>query len=236
MIPVQRAQINEPSVVGYVRQANGQWNYQLTEHPKIGYVHVTSFNDDTVEDFKDVLIDLKQQSIHGLIIDLRDNPGGYLNRGIEFCDLFLKSGIIVSRRGRSTETQQSYYAQSNNEILDCPLVVLINENSASASELVAAALQDHQRARLVGVRTYGKGSIQDVIPLRYPHDEKLSDPILKLTVGHYFSPLGKKIHRFQKDEESDEWGVKPLPADTIPLTKELDEAQLLWQSARQFDG
>ncbi len=120
------------------------------------------------------------------MLDLRNNPGGLLDQSVEVADLFLKDGVIVSMRGRDASSERTFKAHVQNNDVDCPLVVLVNSGSASASEIVAGALRDQKRALILGERTFGKGSVQNLIPLA-------DGAGLKLTVARYYTPSGKSI-------------------------------------------
>ncbi|MBW3600598.1 MAG: S41 family peptidase, partial [Planctomycetes bacterium] len=138
----------------------------------------------------------------GLVLDLRDNPGGLLSAAVEVADLFIATGTIVSTAGRAAP-DRSREAHEENTFDGFPMAVLVNNYSASASEIVAACLQDHHRAVIVGQRTWGKGSVQNIVELE---DGRSA---LKLTTAGYQRPSGKNIHRFPGMEEDEEWGVKP---------------------------
>ncbi len=158
----------------------------------------------------------------GLILDLRDDPGGLLEAAVKVSDLFVKSGKIVSTKGRN-KADQVYEAEEDGTYADFPMVVLINQNSASASEIVAACLQDHDRAEIVGQRSFGKGSVQNILPLDN------GNSVLKLTVATYWRPSGKNIHRFKDAKPSDEWGVSPDEDLEVKLSNEEYEK---WYEAR----
>jgi carboxyl-terminal processing protease len=140
--------------------------------------------------------------MQGLVLDLRFNPGGLLTSAVEVSDLFLAKGRIVSTAGRNIE-EKSWDAKAGEDFDDFPLAVLVNRYSASSSEIVAACLQDHQRAIVVGERTWGKGSVQNVVEMEG------GKSALKLTTASYMRPSGKNIHRFPDAKEKDEWGVMP---------------------------
>ena len=144
-------------------------------------------------------------------MDLRDDPGGLLSSAVEISDLFLDKGKVVSTEGRNT-IPKSYMAQKDSPYEDLPLVVLINQNSASASEIVSAALQDNGRATVVGQRSYGKGSVQNILELED------GSSVLKLTVASYHRPNGDNIHRFRDSKVTDKWGVSPSPGLEVKLT------------------
>ena len=149
--------------------------------------------------------------MRGLILDLRFNPGGLLNSAIEVSNLFISSGRIVSTKGRNTP-ERVWDAHKNGAFEGFPMVVLVNRYSASASEIVSACLQDHKRAVIMGERTWGKGSVQNVIELE---DGRSA---LKLTTAAYCRPSGKNIHRFPDSKESDQWGVMPDPGYDLRLS------------------
>ena len=156
--------------------------------PGIGYVWITNFRDNTTEDLEKALEKMKKEegSLKGLILDLRDNPGGLLSQAISVSDLFLEEGNILSIKGRDKQNTKEFKAKPNKVELDFPMVVLINGGSASASEIVAGALQDHNRALILGTSSFGKGSVQNVETLREGYG-------LKLTIARYYTPSGKSI-------------------------------------------
>jgi carboxyl-terminal processing protease len=201
-IKINRAIIDVPSVLGDTRKADDSWDFMYDKDKKIGYVRITSFIQNTTEELKKALSELKADGMRGLILDLRDNPGGLLGAAVEISDLFVSDGLIVSTKGRNTVTK-TYEAVREGSYDDFPMVVLVNQNSASAAEIVSACLQDHKRAKVVGQRTYGKGSVQNIIELED------GNSVLKLTVATYQRPSGKNIHRFKNAKSSDEWGVSP---------------------------
>jgi carboxyl-terminal processing protease len=160
-------------------------SYLLT--PKIGYVRVSTFQAKTVQDLNTELEGLeKDRSLEGLILDLRNNPGGLLSQAIDVADLFLDSGIIVSTKGRNSSQDMKATAHREKVERKYPIIVLVNGGSASASEIVAGALQDNKRALVLGTRTFGKGSVQTILPL--------SDGSgLRLTTAMYYTPSGRSI-------------------------------------------
>jgi carboxyl-terminal processing protease len=157
----------------------------------IGYIRVTQFNEQTTENLKRTIADLQNQipadKLKGFVLDLRNNPGGLLDQAISVSDAFLERGEIVSTRGRNAEETQRFSARAGDLIKGKPVIVLINGGSASASEIVAGALQDHKRATLVGTRSFGKGSVQTIIPLG------AGNGALRLTTARYYTPSGKSI-------------------------------------------
>jgi carboxyl-terminal processing protease len=203
-LTVKRAKIKVESVEGYDRvkasAGNDKWNYYIDPENKIAYLRITGFSGFTVKELH-AAIDSMGDDVNGIIIDLRGNPGGLLQAAIGVCDEFLKEGVIVSTHpDRETHNAPtSAHAQDTGDEFTKPLVVLVNQYSASASEIVSGALKDDHRAILVGQRTFGKGSVQQIFPLE-------GDAILKLTTAHYYLPSGRCIHR---EENSTEWGVDP---------------------------
>jgi carboxyl-terminal processing protease len=209
-ISVSRAIIEVPTVVGDSRKPDDQWDLMLDKEKKIGYVRVATFSQNTADELKKALDQLREEGAKGLILDLRDDPGGLLSTAVEISDLFLDQGEIVSTKGRNTPPRH-YYAEKNAAYENLPLAVIINQNSASASEILAAALQDHKRAVIVGQRSYGKGSVQNIIDL----DGGKS--VLKLTVASYYRPSGENIHRFKNAKTTDKWGVSPDKGAEVKL-------------------
>jgi len=157
----------------------------------VGYIRVTQFNEQTTDGLKQAINDLNAQlgadKIKGYVVDLRNNPGGLLDQAISVSDTFLEKGEIVSTRGRNPEETQRFNARPGDMTKGKPLIVLINGGSASASEIVAGALQDHKRATLIGTRSFGKGSVQTIIPLG------AGNGALRLTTARYYTPSGRSI-------------------------------------------
>src|ERR1700754_1762526 len=162
-----------------------------TEGDDIGVIRISQFNEQTSEGLKkaitDILAQINNDKLRGYIIDLRNNPGGLLDQAISVSDAFLERGEIVSTRGRNAEETQRYSARQGDLTKGKPIIVLINGGSASASEIVAGALQDHKRATILGTRSFGKGSVQTIIPLGG------GNGALRLTTARYFTPAGRSI-------------------------------------------
>jgi carboxyl-terminal processing protease len=209
-LTMTRAIIDVPSVLSDSRKPDDQWDFLIDKDKKIGYVRISSFIQNTTEELKKALNEIKSEGAKGLILDLRDNPGGLLGAAVEVSDLFVDDGLIVSTKGRNT-VPKTYEAQREGTFDDIPMIILVNQNSASAAEIVSACLQDHDRAVVIGQRTYGKGSVQNIIDLED------GNSVLKLTVATYQRPSGKNIHRFKNAKESDEWGVSPSKGMEIKL-------------------
>ncbi len=201
-IKITREVIQLQTVLGDTYKDDGSWNFMLDSESGIGYVRLSHFSRRTAEELREALRELKKEGMKGLILDLRFNPGGLLTSAVEVVDLFVESGKIVSTEGR-TRSGRPFFAKRFGTFSDFPIAVLINRYSASASEIVSAALQDHDRAVVIGERSWGKGSVQNVIELE---DGKSA---LKLTTQSYHRPSGKNIHRFPDAKETDEWGVMP---------------------------
>lgn len=199
---VTREVIQMESVRGDHRDDHDQWDFMLDRDKKLGYIRIVSFGRDTPRELKKALDQLQRQSLRGLILDLRFNPGGLLTAAIEVSDMFLTEGEIVSTSGRNSP-RRSWSAHKLDTYEGFPMAVLVNRNSASASEIVSASLQDHHRAIVIGERTWGKGSVQNVIEMEG------GKSILKLTTANYLRPNGHNIHRDENATESEEWGVKP---------------------------
>ncbi|MBW3599012.1 MAG: S41 family peptidase [Planctomycetes bacterium] len=216
---LQRAIIPVESVLGDTRQPDGSWNYFLEENPRIGYIRMMTFGDHTVEELFKALRQYEKHEIDALILDLRDNAGGYLNAAIDVSNMLIDTGRIVSTRGRDGAVRASYEASPSKTQFprDKPMAVLVNGYTASAAEIVAACLQDHGRAVVVGMRSWGKGTVQNVIPIEG------GDSALKLTTASYWRPSGKNIHRGKDVGEDGDWGVRPDPGFVIPLSEQAAE-------------
>ena len=213
---IKRANIPIESVKGDRRNDDGSWIFQREDNPRIGLARVLSFGERTVVELQTAMQE-SEGKIDAMIIDLRDNVGGLLTAAVGVCDLFISDGVIVTTRGRKEKmmTGRRFAATPNTSLSsNVEVVVLINGQSASASEIVAACLQDHNRAKIIGSRSWGKGSVQNIIPLETKRSA------LKLTTATYWRPSGKNIHRRDKDKEEDDWGVRPDKGFAIPIDKE----------------
>lgn len=176
----------------------------------VGYLRVTAFNEQTSPGLEDAVTRLSEQadgSLKGYVLDLRNNPGGLLDQAIAVSDAFLDHGEIVSTRGRHPDDAQRYNAREGDLAAGLPIVVLINGGSASASEIVAGALQDHGRAIIMGTRSFGKGSVQTIIPLS-------GSGAMRLTTSRYYTPSGSSIqaHGIDPDIEVEQARLEPLEA------------------------
>ena len=153
---------------------------------KIGYLRLTSFNENSSEQIRDRIKEIKKKKVKGYILDLRNNPGGLLSQAIRISDFFLDYGEIVSTKSRKSSENRKWFSKKGDLINGKTLIVLINYGSASASEIVAGALKEHKRAILIGENSYGKGSVQSIIPLK-------NNGAIRLTISKYYLPSGKSI-------------------------------------------
>ncbi len=208
---LRRETIKVASLKGWLHMPGGGWDYFVDHDQKIAYMRLTSFSRTTGDELDKAVDELKTKGAKAIILDLRYNPGGLLTAATEVSDKFLHSGVIVSTRAdRDTPNPPTVAAaHADGGETDLPLVVLVNQYSASASEIVSGALKDQHRATIVGERTFGKGSVQMLFSL------SSKDALLKLTTSHYYLPSGKCIHR---EENSTEWGVDPDV--TVEMTPE----------------
>ncbi len=192
------------------------------EGDDVGYIRVTQFNEQTTDGLKQAINDINNQlgadKIKGYVVDLRNNPGGLLDQAISVSDTFLDKGEIVSTRGRNAEETQRFNARPGDMTKGKPVIVLINGGSASASEIVAGALQDHKRATLIGTRSFGKGSVQTIIPLG------AGNGALRLTTARYFTPSGRSIQA--KGITPDIEVLQDVPDDLKNRTDTKGEASL----------
>ena len=210
-IEIIRDHINTVQVKGIERIGENQWQFMLDPKDKIGYIALTQFTPGCAKEIHAALdsIGAEDGSLKGLIFDLRWNPGGVLQEAVELADLFLDEGIIVSTRGRVGK-EQIDRAHKPGTLPDFPVLILLNEYSASASEVFSGALVENNRAVVLGVRSYGKGSVQSIIPLH-----NLPGAMLKLTDRGYYLPSGKSL---QRKDDSLSWGVDPSAGFYVPLT------------------
>lgn len=216
-VEVVRAEIKVQSVLGDRRKPDHveEWDYYVDADRKIAYLRLIQFTETTAAELRNVLAQLKSDGMRGLILDLRGNPGGLLVAAVDVSRMFISEGAIVTVKGRNHE-EQPYLAEPEKLLLpgaQFPMAILIDHFSASASEIVSACLQDHQRAVIVGERSYGKGSVQNIIPL----ENRTS--ALKLTTARYWRPNGKNIHRDVDSKENDEWGVSPNQGFEVKSTE-----------------
>jgi carboxyl-terminal processing protease len=223
-VKIERTEVRFGSVQGFRRGADDRWIYLLDKKHKIGYVQIVQFGSQTAAEVETVISDLKKDGLKGLIVDLRFCPGGLMNQAVKVADLFLADGLILTVKDNKGKTQA--YRADARSVGDFPLLVLINGQTASSAEIVASALQDNSRAVLVGSRTYGKGSIQGIIPIA-------SGGALKLTTALYFRPSGRNIQKHPGDKV---WGVDPNDGFYVPLTQEQTQELQKKSQARWIVG
>jgi carboxyl-terminal processing protease len=225
---VIRSKIAVDSVLGDARDVDGRWNFLLSADPRIAYIRVTTFGDRTADELRRVLRDLDEQGrLNALIVDVRDNEGGFLDTAFEVSNLFVREGSVVTTRQRDGKIKDEYTATAKGTFEGFPMAVLVNGESASASEILAACIQDHHRGTIIGQRTFGKGSVQQMIPMEGDRS------LLKLTMASYWRPSGKNIHRLKHAKPADEWGVHPSEGYQVALTAEQNQQRL--KDRRQRD-
>lgn len=189
----------------------------------IGYVRIVTFNGNTTQEVDQAIRKLKENNperIKGFIIDLRNNPGGLLEEAVQISDGFLERGEIVSIRSRHNEHIQRFQATKGDWTDNLPLAILINNGSASASEIVAGALQDHQRATLIGTSSFGKGSVQTIFPL------SRNDSALKLTTQYYYTPSGRSISKVGLQPDIEVFALDPIVNEDGSLSPPKQDVQL----------
>lgn len=221
-IEIVRNHIKVQAVKGFMRGdgGEGEWQYLIDRESDIAYIRLTQFTPACAEEVASAIEHAQSEAggpIGGLILDLRFNPGGLLDEAIKIADLFLDEGVIVSTKGRAYEGQVAR-ASADGTLKDFPMVVLINAQSASASEVLSGALSDHDRAVVIGTRSFGKGSVQSVRPLAS------GAGMLKLTEQYYYLPSGRLLHR---KDDSAVWGVDPTPGYYLAMTNEQTTAMLI---------
>ena len=224
-ITLTRAVIKVESIYGDIRDEDNQWQFHLEQDPRIGYIQLIRFGDKTEEEIIKTLALLKEKKIQALVLDVRDNYGGSLDAAVGISDLFIRAGQpIVTTRDRAGRIRDRFVSTDHGGHTEIPLAILVNNQSASASEILAACLQDYGRARVVGDRTYGKGTVQRLLPLESGRS------ILKLTTATYWRPSGKNIHRMRGVPEDGDWGVSPDEGFEVALEEKQYD---LWRKYRR---
>ena len=216
-VEITRAIIETHAVQGYTRKSDkiADWEYTVDPERQIALIRLSSFNSNTTKEMKDAIRQAEAAGAKAIILDMRGNPGGLLNEAVKVSNLFLPEGKIVGTKDRyqkedwaKADAKEMIFGPADKK----PLVVLIDYRSASASEIVAAALQDNNRAVVIGERSYGKGSVQQVHHLS---DQKTA---VKLTSKVWIRPNGQKIHRDNADTDAEVWGVKPDAGFDVKLS------------------
>ena len=200
-----RGRIEVESVLGFKRKADDSWDYYIDPANKIAYIQLSQFARGSAIDMKKAVEKLAKEGVKGVVLDLRFNPGGYLDVAIDICDMFVDDGAIVSiRPGNTRERERTFKGKHEGSFLDFPMVCLINEDSASGSEILSACLQDHGRAVIMGERSHGKGSVQNF------EDFPLTGGKIKLTTATFWPPSGRNLNKpSTSGKDEDEWGVHP---------------------------
>ncbi len=214
-ILLTREMIPTQTVLGDIRKADGTWDFFLPEDPRVAYVNITDFSERTSHELVGVLQRIKPQT-RALILDLRTNGGGLLDQATAICDMFLNKPVkVVEIRGRQNRMTEPPYIADAAEELDelVPIALLIDRHTASASEIVAACLQDHHRATIIGEQSYGKGTVQELIDLERGRGK------MKITTATYWRPSGRNIDRAHSEENQNLWGVQPDPGFHIELSE-----------------
>lgn len=224
-VKLERDHYKQETVFGVRRQSCGTWDFWLDENQKIAQIRIGSLDAGVADELTQVLEQLKAGGMRGLVLDLRWSPGGYLEQATRVAGLFVKEGVVCKTRSRDRYgawSEREYNARGVADFLDFPMVVLVNEETSGGAELIAAALQDHGRAAVVGQRTRGKASIQtqEVMPL--------PNTGLKLTSGSFLRPSGKGLHRFPDSKVADDWGVRPSPEHESPMSGDLSKQLREW--------
>src|SRR5476649_234137 len=221
-LTIMRKGQDKPIEVSITRDVIRVRSVRSRAEDDVGYIRISQFNEQSTEGLKKAITDLAGQippeKLKGYIVDLRNNPGGLLDQAISISDAFLERGEIVSTRGRNAEETQRFNARPGDLANRKPVIVLINGGSASASEIVAGALQDHKRATILGTRSFGKGSVQTIIPLGS------GNGALRLTTARYFTPSGRSIQA--KGISPDIEVLQDVPEDLKAKTDTKGEASL----------
>jgi C-terminal peptidase prc len=216
-----RDTVTVESALGWKRDPKDDaWDFYVDPKNKIAYIYLNQFSRYSDEELQKILNQLRKDGVKGLVFDLRFNPGGYLDVVVGICDMFIDDGVIVSvRPGNSRANERTYRGHSEGSYLNFPMVVLINEGSASASEILSACLQDHSRAVVMGERSFGKGSVQNVE--KFP----LTGGKIKMTTATFWPPSGRNLNKASTTgKEEEDWGVRPDKGYELKLERaERDE-------------
>ena len=216
---LKRNWVSVETVLGVKRDTHADWDFTIDAKNKIGYIRLTQFTQTSAGDLRSAIDGLKKNGgLNGLILDLRGNPGGYLTSATKICEMFVGKEKLVTvkpRTGSDAGRPRSHRGEANGD-KSFDLVVLINGHSASASEIVAACVQDHERATVIGERSYGKGSVQDVVTFSETEGE------IKLTIARYYPPSDRNIDKLasEQDKTITDWGVHPDKGFEVKLTRE----------------
>jgi len=217
---LRRGVVEVETVLGATRKEDDSWDYYIDPQSKIAYIQLTQFAPGSGRDMEEALKQLSKSGIKGLILDMRNDPGGLLSSAVQIADLFIDDGLIVTIRPRVGQEQA--YGGEPGGYLNFPMACLVNNGSASGSEIVAACLQDHKRAVIIGERSYGKGSVQNIAPFTPTNGE------IKLTTATFWRPSNKNLNKAsikdyekmsKEDLEKEDWGVRPDPGYELKLDR-----------------
>jgi carboxyl-terminal processing protease len=229
-VVLTRELIRIESVLGDRRRYEGTWDWMLEGEPGVAYLRITTFGERTADEFIAACRELETvPALRLVILDLRGNPGGLVHAAVDVCDALLDEGTIVSTRGRGdagTTVLHDRRATQGSFLQGVPVAILVDGLTSSAAEIVAACLHDTGRGTVVGSRTYGKGTVQTVIPLSD------GSSLLKLTTAEYLRPSREPIHRHTDAAGGDSWGVKPDAGFEVALTAEATERLRTWRRRR----
>jgi carboxyl-terminal processing protease len=213
-VELVREIIETESILGDIRGPDGHWKFLLPVDPRIAHVRIVMFGDRTAEELVRVITQSTKEGARAFVLDLRDNSGGAFEAAVAVCDLLLPAErTIVETRGRDGALRRRYQSTGTGPFTSLPLAVVVNQDSASAAEIVAACLQDHRRAAVVGQRSFGKGTVQQMIPLG-------NDSLLKLTWASFWRPSGVNLHRMAGAPEEGSWGVIPDAGLELKLSRD----------------
>ena len=229
-ISIKRSPIQRPSIEGLSLNDDGKRNFALPTESEIAYLRITSFSDQTAAEVAEALRRILDDKKKGLILDLRGNPGGYIASCVATANFFVAPNdqydLVVSTRFRDGLIKGRYRTFKEGKFFDPPMVVLIDGESASAAEILSACLQDYRRATIVGSRSFGKGTVQEIFDL------PLQSGKFQLTDASYWRPSGRNINRVKDAGDSDEWGVSPDPEGLLPVAREQRIAQAMIRDHR----
>lgn len=224
-ISVRRARIELDPIRGWCRNVEGGWRFMLDDESRIGYVLLTKFTPNAQDRLDSAMNELFSEDMRALILDLRENTGGLLDRAVAVADRFLTDGLIVRIRGERTD-EKEYSASRDGTYRPFPMVVLINGSTASAAEIVAGALRDQDRAFVVGERSYGKGSVQELLHLAP------GGGAIKITTAFYFLPGGECIQRTPASSKTGTWGVTPH-RQIVMTAEQKQQWATVWREIRR---
>ena len=220
-VRLRREVIRLDPIQGWSRTPAGDRRFMLDPEAGIGYLRLTKFTVDATDRMDAEINVLLRHNLRGVVLDLRDNTGGLFDSGIAVADRYLERGLLVRQKGRKTDEKQ-WYATHEGTYPHFAMAVIVNSSTASAAELVAGALRDHQRAVIVGERSYGKGCVQEVIQLEH------GGGAIKLTTAYYYLPSGQCVHKTPEAAAVGRWGVEP----TLPVSM-TDEQRERWLTTRR---